>query len=232
MWIKPEVLTDSVLFRIRSSTKGFECYLISSSLFYRILPENYTKPSPDSNGIKIGQIAVGKWQLIAISHDKTTNFSKLYVTIDSEERQFVVDYPKFPESCTFNEYILFENMVGATTSTFLYSSHLPTFDVKNISTNLPHGVWDFKQFCLLPANALENRYFMITPFNVQGKIINNSFDFQGKICAQLNGISGVRADNIYLDQISNISPFFYICSKIYFIILTRYVEREKRKKIA
>lgn len=232
MWIKPEALTDSVLFRIRSSTKGFECYLISSTLFYRILPEKYTKPGPDSNGIKIGQIKAGKWQLIAISHDKASNPSKVYVIIDSEEKQFVVDYPKFPESCTFSEYILFENIVGSSTSTLLYSSPLSPLDLKNIGANLPYGIWEFKQLSKLPTNPIENRYFIITPFNAQGNIIVNSYNYQRKICAQLNGISGVRSDVVYIDQISNIVPFFYICSKIYYITLTRYVGGEKREKIA
>ena len=52
MWFKPEDLLavpdnaqSSVLFRIKSSTKGFECYFKSFKLCYRILLEKYIPPS-------------------------------------------------------------------------------------------------------------------------------------------------------------------------------------------
>ncbi len=50
MWIRPDGLGSlnpqtPVLLRMRSSTKGFECYVTDGVLYYRILPFAYTKPS-------------------------------------------------------------------------------------------------------------------------------------------------------------------------------------------
>ena len=50
MWIKPEILSQSkenlpILMRMRSSEKGFECYIKEHILNYRTLPATYSPPS-------------------------------------------------------------------------------------------------------------------------------------------------------------------------------------------
>jgi hypothetical protein len=50
---------------------GFECYFNQNKLLYRILPPiAYQPPTTDSNGFLVSEFQTGKWNYLAIEHDK------------------------------------------------------------------------------------------------------------------------------------------------------------------
>eukprot|EP01022_Parablepharisma_sp_SALTPOND_P013088 TRINITY_DN1724_c0_g1_i1.p1 TRINITY_DN1724_c0_g1~~TRINITY_DN1724_c0_g1_i1.p1 ORF type:complete len:1516 (+),score=126.56 TRINITY_DN1724_c0_g1_i1:4536-9083(+) len=228
MWLKADDLskivdTTPVLMRLRSSAKGFECYITNHTLNYRIVPIAYTKPSnlliyynnigPDSNGIAIGELSKDKWQFLAISHDRTGNLSKLYFFLGTEERQYVVDYPKFPEDATFLEQVFFENFSGVASSVLIYAHPIPSAAITNIAASFPMGLHDVKHIDTFSALSPSNKYCAWTTLRTVGNTIHNIYDGAKGITAVLTGSSGVNIvtkDSRYLDPIHNIVPFFHL----------------------
>ena len=212
MWIRIElnyaVLNSfPVLFRIRGSANGFECYLVNNSLNYRVLSSSYSKPSTSSNGIQIGQVQSGTWQFLAISHSSKGKSSKLTVCIDSEIQKYIVDYPKFPKKAHYLEQVFFENLVCSVSSVLISETPM---DIKKIGTRFPLGVYKLKDIAGLSEFNIGKTMHCWTPLRTIERTIFNACD---RSYAILNGNSGAHILNkrlIYLDKISNVVPFFCI----------------------
>ena len=60
---------------------GLEAYFLGKSLFYRVLPINYTEPSSGSNGVFLGEYQVKTWCFIGIEHERAKNFGRAYLNV-------------------------------------------------------------------------------------------------------------------------------------------------------
>ena len=137
--------------------------------------------------------------------------------IGNEEKQCVVDYPKFPEDCQLLEHVMFENFVGAASSALVFSHPLPPASISSILAAFPTGVNNFKQIEQLPSITPAHRYCAWLPIRTNGNSIHNLYDTPKNMTAMLFGNTGICArinELSYIDSISNILPFFYICSTL------------------
>jgi hypothetical protein len=82
---------------------------------YRILPPiAYQPPTIESNGFLVSEFVPGRWNFLAIEHDKPylARAQLIAVVNDKQVVSFSMDYPKFDKSSKLNQVCICNNFIG------------------------------------------------------------------------------------------------------------------------
>ena len=148
---------NPILFRIRSNTKGFECFLNDNEMMYRTIPEAYSKPNSESNGLKIGKLETNKWICLAIVHDNTA-VARVNVLMNAEETHYVTDYPKFHEGVV-QEITFCEAFPGYVSSVMMFEAPISGVAIRNLFNKTPHGLDCVDSVLSISSITQEKLYF-------------------------------------------------------------------------
>ena len=117
-----------VLFNCASNGYGgFECYFKGNCLYYRILaPVAYSPPTTSSNGVLIAEFTPGKWNYLALEHDKPfiSRAQLIAVVNDKQVFNFPMDYPKFEKNSKLEQVSICNNFVGRMTTFMLFKEQI------------------------------------------------------------------------------------------------------------
>lgn len=158
---------------------GFECYFNGSKLLYRILPPVYIPPTVDSNGFLVSEFVPGKWNYLAIEHDKpfVSRAQLVAVVNDKQVVSFSMDYPQFNKNPKLSQVSICNNFVGQMSNFVLFKEQVnnPQKFVEIYKRNAP----DFRQFdtqVSFDARMQDKVFLCYSPWRVSQKIIHDSID--------------------------------------------------------
>lgn len=238
MWIKvASISLESnafpVLFRMRNSANGFECFIANRCMNYRVISSSYSRPSNQhvtldskSNGISIGKLQPDAWQFCAVSHNPDEKLFKLQTLVAGEGKRHMVDYPKFYKGTEYLELVLFEDVVGAVGSVLVSEAAMSAEEIAAFGAAFPKGICDAKSVEDLSRIRIDKRITGWTAVSATEKVASNLSD-EG-VPGMLMGNSGTHAmarESKYLDPIQNILPFFHIVSLLDAPLATQFLNR-------
>ena len=105
---------------------GFECYLNAQfQIIYRVLARTYSKPTADSNGVKVAEIQPDQWNLFAIQHDKPYLARAQLIAIlnDKQPINLPVDYPKFDQKAVVTKVMVCKGCTSNLSYFSLFKEH-------------------------------------------------------------------------------------------------------------